>query len=291
MLDALADAVGRHCDGWWSETAVPRLTLVRLDESIEPTDLLYEPMVCFVARGTKRTVAGDQQRLAGPGTMLFSSLEVPVTATFEQVPYRSAVLRLDRPVLAGLLLDLDRPGPELPDPGGLVTAPMSIELLDAVTRWVRLLDAPPDIGPLAGRTESEILYRLLLSPIGPLLRQYALADSRLDQIRGAAGWLRRHYTEPVTVEQVAAAAHMSTATLYRHFKVATGMSPLQFQKRLRLQEARRLLVAGGLTVTLIAEQVGYASPTQFNREYRNSYGIPPARDAARLRRQLVPRPA
>ena len=285
MLDALADAVARHSGGWWSDTAVPRLTLVRLDGPMEPTDLLYEPMVCFVARGAKRTVAGDHYRLAGPGTMLFSSIEVPVTATFEQVPYRSAVLRLDRRVLAGLLLDLDGPGPERPDPGGLVTAPMSAELIDAVTRWVRLLDTPDDIGALAGRTEGEILYRLLLSPIGPLLRQFALPDSRLDQVRGAAGWLRRHYAEPVSVEQVAGVAHMSTATLHRHFKAATGMSPLQFQKRLRLQEARRLLAAGGLTVTLVAEKVGYASPTQFNREYRNSYGIPPARDAARLRGQ------
>ena len=291
MLDELADAVGRHCDGWWSETAVPRLTLVRLDQAIEPADLLYEPMVCFVARGAKRTVAGDQHRLAGPGTMLFSSLEVPVTAAFEQVPYRSTVLRLDRGVLADLLLELDGPGPTLPDPGGLVTAPMSAELIDAVTRWVRLLDAPAGIGPLAGPTEREILYRLLLSPVGPLLRQHALAGSRADQVRSAAGWLRRHYAEAVTMEQVAAVAHMSTATLYRHFRAATGLSPLQFQKRLRLQEARRLLVAGGLSVTGVAGQVGYASPTQFNREYRQAYGIPPARDAARLRGELVPRPA
>lgn len=291
MLDDLADAVTRHCGPWWTETAVPRQALVRLDGPVGPTDLVYEPMVCFVARGAKRSGAGDQVRLAGPGTMLLSSLELPVTATFEQVPYRSAVLRLDGRVLADLLLELDdpdRPGVEGAPAAGLVTAPMSPELADAVTRWVRLLDTPADIRPLAARVESEILYRLLGSPLGPVLRQHTLADSRPAQVRAAAAWLRAHYAEPVTVEEVAAAAHMSAATLHRHFRAATGMSPVQFQKRLRLQEARRLLLAGDVTVALVAETVGYGSATQFNREYRRAYGVPPGQDAADLRTRLTP---
>jgi AraC-like DNA-binding protein len=288
MLDELADAIARHGTPLWSDTAVPRLVLVALDEPTEPTDLLYEPMVCFVARGAKRTTAGDRDWLAGRGGMYLSSLEVPVTASFDQVPYRSAVLRLDGQVLADLLLELDEPAPrELPGPGGVVTASMPPALVDAVARWVRLLDAPADIRPLAGRIENEILYRLLATPVGPVLRQFALADSRVTQVRAAAAWIRAHHTEPLTVDAIAAVAHMSAATLHRHFKTATGMSPLQFQKRLRLQEARRLLVAGDSTAALVADTVGYASASQFNREYRRAYGVPPGQDATRLRGRLL----
>ncbi|NUK10849.1 AraC family transcriptional regulator [Streptomyces lunaelactis] len=287
MVDWLAAAIARHSDGRWSDTAVPRLTVVALDEPVAPADLLYEPMVCFIAGGAKRTVAGDRSWVAGRGEMFLNSLALPVTCVFEQVPYRSAVLRLDSRVLADLLLELDGSSPRpQPHPAGQGIARMTPELLDAVTRWVRLLDAPEDIRPLAARTESEILYRLLGSPLGPHLRQFALADSGTARVREAAGWISAHYTEPLTVEEIAAVAHMSTATLHRHFKAATGMSPLRFQRHLRLQEARRRLVAGGTTAALVAEAVGYASPTQFSREYRRAYGLPPARDAAHLRGRM-----
>jgi transcriptional regulator GlxA family with amidase domain len=164
---------------------------------------------------------------------------------------------------------------------------MEPALLDAVTRWIRLLDAPADIRPLAPRVEAEILYRLLGSPLGPALRQFTLADSRGARVRAAAGLIRERYTEPLSVDAVAAVANMSVATLHRHFKTATGMSPLEYQKRLRLQQARRLLVAGGSTAVQVAQAVGYVSATQFNREYRRAYGVPPAQDAARLRGELV----
>ena len=289
MLDELARAVTGHCPRFWVESAVPRLSLVAADEAPAAIDLMYTPMLCFVASGAKRTTAGDHSTLVEAGHMFVSSLEVPVTATFERLPYRSAVLTLDEQVLADLLLELGSaaPRPE-PDPGGLISARMSPELVDAASRWVRLLDTPRDIGPLAGRIEGEILYRLLGGPLGPVLRQFALADSQVSRVRRAAGWIRANYARPLRVEAVAAAAHMSTATLHRHFRNATGMSPLQYQKVLRLQAARRLLVAGDTTAALVAERVGYASATQFNREYRRAYGAPPARDAVRLRAQLRP---
>lgn len=291
MLDQLAATIARHSDGWWSDTAVPRLTLVALDELINPCDLLYEPMICFIADGAKRTIAGDRSWLTGRGEMFLNSLILPVIATFERVPYRSVVLRLDGGALADLLLELDGTDPRmLPDPGGQIAAPMTPELIDAVTRWVGLLDTPGDIRPLAGRIEDEILYRLLGSPLGPILRQFALADSGAARVRAAAAWICEHYTEPLSIDMIAAVAHMSTATLHRQFKAATGMSPLRFQKQLRLQEARRQLVAGNTTAALIAEAVGYVSATQFNREYRRAYGLPPAQDAARLRSQLVHAP-
>ena len=288
MLDDLAAVIGRHDDGVWSASAVPRLTLVALDECIAPIDLRYEPMVCFIAAGAKRAVAGDRAWMTGRGEMFLNSLILPVTAEFVRVPYRSAVLRLDGRALPDLLLELDTtqvPGPA--GHGGQAAAPMTPELIDAVTRWVRLLDTPDDIRPLAARIESEILYRLLSSPLGTMLRQLALADSGPARIRAVATWIYAHYTEPLSVNTIATVASMSTATLHRHFKAATGMSPLHFQKQLRLQEARRRLVAGDTTAALVAEAVGYGSATQFSREYRRAYGLPPAQDAARLRDRLA----
>ena len=288
MLDELASAIERHCTGSWSPTAVPRQNLVAVDGPIEATDMTYVPMICFVAAGAKRTLAGDLTRRVGPGQMFLSSLEVPVTARFEETPYRSAVLLLDQQVVADLVLEMGPPPDDrLPDPSGLLSAGTTPELIDAVTRWVRLLDTPGDIRALAGRIESEILYRLLGGPMGPVLRQFALADSRLTQVRAAAAYIRERFAQPLSTASIAGAAAMSTASLHRHFRTATGMSPLQFQKTLRLQEARRLLLSGGTTAAIAASTVGYASATQFNREYRRTYGTPPATDAARLRAALT----
>ncbi|MER7178080.1 AraC family transcriptional regulator [Streptomyces hyaluromycini] len=287
MLDRLVAAIDRHCVASGTDTAVPRLSLAAVDEPVEPAHLLYEPAICFVADGTKRTTAGELVRVARPGEMLLTTIDLPVTADLEQVPYRSASLRLDGEAFAELLVELDETGPPAPAAAAHVTAPMSPELADAVTRWVELLDTPDDIRPLAGRIESEILYRLLRSSLGPVLRQWSLADSTTTRVREVARWIRARYAEPLSIDEIAAAAHMSAASLHRHFKAATGMSPLRYQKHLRLQEARRRLAAGDATAAQIAQAVGYVSPTQFNREYRTAYGLPPVQDAARLRAGLA----
>ncbi|WP_233518171.1 AraC family transcriptional regulator [Streptomyces corynorhini] len=287
-LDGLAAAITRHRDGLWSETAAPRLTLVALDEFIAPIDIVYEPMICFIVDGAKRAVAGDRQWVTGRGEMFLNTLVLPVTAVFERVPYRAAVLRLDSGVLADLLVELDDARPPASRAAGeQISAPMSPQLVDALTRWVRLLDTPDDIRPLAARTESEILYRLLSGPLGTALRQFTLSGSSAARVRAVAAWISAHYAEPLSIGTLAALAHMSPATLHRRFKAATGMSPLRFQKQLRLQEARRRLVAGDTTAALVAEAVGYVSATQFNREYRRAYGLPPAQDAVRLRDRLT----
>ncbi|BBB01222.1 putative AraC family transcriptional regulator [Actinacidiphila reveromycinica] len=290
-MDQLAAAIARHSDGTWHDAVVPRLTVVALDEPLPPSDLLYEPMICFIAEGAKHSTAGERSWGTRRGEMFLNSLVLPVTAVFESLPYRSAVMRLDGRVLADLLLELDGadgpPPPAAPaGPEGQISAPMTPEIVDAVTRWVRLLDTPEDIPALAPRVEAEILYRLLGSPLGPLLRRLTPADTAASRVRAAAAWICEHFREPLTVEAVAAVAHMSPATLHRHFKAATGMGPLRFQKHLRLQEARRRLLSGDSTAALVAEAVGYASATQFNREYRRHYGLPPARDAARLRARM-----
>ncbi|CCK31794.1 AraC family transcription regulator [Streptomyces davaonensis JCM 4913] len=289
MLDRLAHAIERHCSGRWSETAVPGLSLVALDELLEPMQVRYEPMICFIADGAKRTAAGERSWLTPRGEMALITLDVPVTAAFEKVPYRAAVMRIDNQALAAVQMELAEAGPSAAplDLAAAVTAPMAPELVDAVTRWVLLLDSPQDIGPLAGRIEAEILYRLLRSPLGPVLRHWSLADSAASRIRVAARWICDHYTEPLSIDRIAEVARMSPATLHRHFKTATGMSPLRFQKHLRLQEARRLLFAGDSTAAQAAQAVGYVSATQFNREYRHAYGLPPGQDAVRLRARLA----
>ncbi|MEV7385664.1 MULTISPECIES: AraC family transcriptional regulator [unclassified Streptomyces] len=289
MLDRLVAAIDRHSERPGSGTAVPRLSLASVDEPVEPAHLLYEPMICFVAAGTKRTTAGELVRVARPGEMLLTTIDLPVTADLEQVPYRSASLHLDGEPLTELLVELDETGRTAPSATPAhVAAPMPPELADAVTRWVELLDTPDDIRPLAGRVESEILYRLLRSSLGPVLRQWSLADSTATRVREVARWIRARYAEPLSIDEIAAVAHMSAAGLHRHFKAATGMSPLRYQKHLRLQEARRRLVAGDATAAQIAQAVGYVSATQFNREYRTTYGLPPVQDAARLRARLTP---
>ncbi|MEU9345921.1 AraC family transcriptional regulator [Streptomyces sp. NPDC048278] len=291
MLDRLVAAVDRHCLAPGTDTAVPRLSLASVDEPVDPAHLLYEPMICFVGSGTKRTTAGELIRVARPGEMLLTTIDLPVTADLEQVPYRSASLHLDGEPLTELLLELDETGQSVPStPAAHIAAPMPPELADAVTRWVELLDTPEDIRPLAARIETEILYRLLRSSLGPVLRQWSLADSTATRVREVARWIRARYAEPLGIDEIAAVAHMSPAGLHRHFKAATGMSPLRYQKHLRLQEARRLLLAGDASAARIAQAVGYVSPTQFNREYRAAYGLPPVQDAARLRARLT-RPA
>ncbi|WP_316777272.1 AraC family transcriptional regulator [Streptomyces sasae] len=289
MLDRLVAAIDRHSERPGSGTAVPRLSLASVDEPVEPAHILYEPMICFVAAGTKRTTAGELVRVARPGEMLLTTIDLPVTADLEQVPYRSASLHLDGEPLTELLVELDETVRTAPSAtSAQVAAPMPPELADAVARWVELLDAPDDIRPLAGRIESEILYRLLRSSLGPVLRQWSLADSTATRVREVARWIRARYAEPLSIDEIAAVAHMSAAGLHRHFKAATGMSPLRYQKHLRLQEARRRLVAGDATAAQIAQAVGYVSATQFNREYRTAYGLPPVQDAARLRARLTP---
>ncbi|WP_051828378.1 AraC family transcriptional regulator [Streptomyces bicolor] len=291
MLDRLSAAIERHFVGVGSATAVPRLTLVALDEPIEPTDRLEDPMICFVAGGSKRTTTGELSHVAHAGEMLFTTIDLPVTIAVEEAPYRSAVLRFDHQALTQLLVELHETAPAtLSTIEPQVIAPMTPELVDALTRYVRLLDTPDDIRPLAARVESEILYRLLRSSLGPVLRQWSLADSTTTRMREVARWICARYTEPLSIDEIAAVAHMSPAGLHRHFKAATGMSPLKYQRHLRLQEARRRLVVGDATAAQIAQAVGYASATQFNREYRSVYGLPPGQDAARLRARLTHAP-
>ncbi|NEA41686.1 AraC family transcriptional regulator [Streptomyces sp. SID11385] len=282
-LHRLTAAVARHAPEGGTETAVPRLSLAVTEEPVGPVDLLYEPMICFVSAGAKRSTAGERTRIARAGEMLLNSIDLPVSVSVVEAPYSSVTLRVDERLLADLLVEVEESAGVPLAPAGQLTAPMAPELVDAVTRFVTLLDSPEDIRALAPRVEGEILYRLLRGPLGPVLRAGALADSPTQRVRRAARWICERYAEPLGIDAIAAVARMSPAGLHRHFKAATGMSPLRYQKYVRLQAARRRLAAGDATAAQVAREVGYVSATQFSREYRTAFGLPPARDAARLR--------
>jgi AraC-like DNA-binding protein len=271
---------------------LPNLTLWSSNDATPSTPVIYEPMLYFTLQGTKRMVVGERRLEHQPGTFLLASIDVPVVCTVSDCsaerPYLGLALRLDRSVVAALLVDLPARSEVVLDAAQDELEPMTISpstrhMDDALLRLVQLVDAPDDVPLLAPMIERELLYRALQSEHGRVLRQFARADSRLSQIRRAVKWIREHLAEPLPVESLASVASMSVSSFHRHFKAVTGLSPLAYHKQMRLQDARRRLLAEPGAVASVAFAVGYESVSQFTREYTRQFGMPPARDAARLR--------
>jgi AraC-like DNA-binding protein len=285
-LDSLRALVRRHCVG---ESTITRLPGVEIRTGLgvtRPLPAIYPTMVCFVLQGAKQVTIGRRRlRYRGESYMLLSA-DLPVTGhvieATERAPYLAVSLLIDPAAIAGLALDV--PGPRsATTESGLGIGALTPDLQDPLLRLLRLLDTPDDIRVLAPLAERELLYRLLQGPHGALLRQLAIGDSRLSQVRRAIAWIRADIGRPLRVEALAAHVGMSASSFHRHFKAVTGLSPLQYQKQIRLQEARRRLLAARGDVTSVALAVGYESTSQFTREYGRLFGLPPARDAARLR--------
>lgn len=276
----------RHSRGLRTETPLPGVTLFESFATSTHQPVVYEPMLCLVLQGAKAVTVGARKLRYDPACYAIASVEMPATSGVIEAsperPYRAVSLSLDREVLASLLPELPGGGPAEPTAPGFNVSPVTQDLADAWLRLLRLLDRPQDIAVLAPMLQREILYRLLQGPQAAMLRQIAAADSRLSQVRRAIAWIRDHYGEPLRVEALAHLAGMSPATFHRHFKAATSLSPLQYQKNLRLQHARRLLITDH-DAARAAYAVGYESPSQFSREYARLFGAPPARDAQRLR--------
>jgi AraC-like DNA-binding protein len=281
QMRALAE---RHAEGGRRQTIIPRIALHVARAVTSPTSALYQPMLCLVLQGAKQVMIGDRLLRYDPACYFAASVELPVSGQIVQAspdkPYVALSMALDREGLAALLPDV--PAQPEGQTAGFAVSAVTPQLLDPWLRLLTLLDTPHDAPVLAPLLEKEILYRLLQGPHGGLLRQIARADSRVSQVRNAMSWIRAHYDEPLRIEALAALAGMSPASFHRHFKAATAMSPLQYQKMLRLQEARRLLVVSA-DATRAAYSVGYESASQFSREYARMFGAPPARDAERLR--------
>jgi AraC-like DNA-binding protein len=286
QLDELLALVSRHAVDLGTPTPMPRITL---NTWSEPTDLrpgLFEPMLCLVLQGAKEAMVGDRRLRYDPACYFIASVELAASGRISEAspekPYVSVALRFDREVLAALLPEVEAPARGEAGQPAFGVNPVTPELIDAWLRMLRLIERPDEIAVLAPMLEREILYRLLQGPQAQVLRQIARADSRLSQIRRAIASIRAQYDRPLRVETLAEVAGMSIAAFHRHFRAATGMSPLQFQKNLRLQEARRLLI-GRHDASRAAYAVGYESASQFSREYARLFGAPPARDAVRLR--------
>ncbi len=278
-MDDLTDLLDRHARVWATPTPVPRLVLCRADAVTGPAPAVYPPLPCVLARGRKPVTVGDDTFDYDPGHVLIASADLPVTGRVTAAPSLGCVLTPDLPVLAELIADL-RPDAGDPDAAALKAMPVrpiEPDLLDPILRLVRLLDRAADVPVLAPLIEREILYRLLVGPHGATLRQAVRPGAPLARVARAIAVLRRRSAEPLRVEELARVACMSPTSFHRHCRAATALSPLPFQKQLRLGEARRLLLPDGDDAAGVAVAVGYESPSQFGREYRRLFGVPPDR--------------
>jgi AraC-like DNA-binding protein len=266
----------------WTATGIPRVTMVQAEAC---ANQVYQPMLHFVLQGSKTLSIGDQL-LAYPSASYFLvPVDIPATGEIEasgpDLPYLAICLTLDPTVIAGLIdagVDTSKS-----DVHGFASVAAPAELIDAWLRLMRLMDRPADVSVLAPMIEREILFRVLQGPLGSMLKDMAQPDGRLSQIRRAVNWIRDHYAEPLRVEPLAAMTDMSVAAFYRHFRTVTAMTPIQYQKRLRLLKARWLLLFEPRDAASIAFTVGYESASQFSREYARLFGLPPARDVARFK--------
>lgn len=287
LIDRYAGADGVHA------TPLPRLQLIRASAPTEPMIAPYEPALCIVAQGEKQAILGAQTLRYDPAKFLVVSADVPVICHISKAsaaaPYLCLKLDLDLAALSAMMLEFgvepargDAPGP------ALALSVATPEMIDAAGRLVALTGDPQAARALAPLAEREILYRLMTGEQGDKIRQIAVSDSKLAQVSRAIRWIKQHFNKPFSIETVAAEARMSPSALHQHFKAVTSMSPLQYQKRLRLQEARRLMLLESLDAASAGHRVGYESASQFSREYARAFGAPPMRDIERMRSGAAP---
>lgn len=274
------------------DTAIPALTLRRLETPTEPTSYMHEPSICLLAQGSKRVLLGEEAYVYDAHHFLITSVNLPVVAQIieasQEKPYLGLMLKLDQRAITQLMVDSNLPSPRTQEANrGMAVGKVSVPLLNAFQRLIDLFDEPEDIPILAPLIQREILYRLLVGDQGPRLRQIGAAGSQSQQIARAIDWLKDNFTRAIRVDDLAAQSRMSTSTFHHHFRTLTAMSPLQFQKRLRLHEARRLMLTDHLDASTASFQVGYESPSQFNREYSRLFGAPPLRDITNLRQATL----
>jgi AraC-like DNA-binding protein len=281
-LRELIDIASRHAHGRRTRTAIPHFSIGRSEATTAPVAGVWGSGILFVLQGAKTVVIGDRTLRYDPASYFVYTVDTPTISQLVEAsatrPYLAIGFTLDLQALTALLIEHE------PALGGdsFSTSPVNDDLLDALRRVLRLLDRPAEIPVLAAALERELLFRLLQGPQGAKLRQLARVDGHLSRIGQAIAWIRTHCHQPIRVSDLAQIANMSDAAFYRHFKAATAMSPIQYQKQIRLLEARHLLLAQPGNVASVAFAVGYESASQFSREYARQFGAPPARDAARL---------
>ncbi|HRY16189.1 MAG: AraC family transcriptional regulator [Candidatus Competibacteraceae bacterium] len=273
-------------------TAISGLWLFQRTEPTEPVAGMYQPSICLIAQGAKRVQLGEDTYIYDANHYLITSVHLPtvvqVIEASPEKPYLSLKLTFDLREVSQLMADSQLPPPRPQQSSrGMATGEVTLSLINAFQRLIDLLDSRQDIPILAPVIQREIIYRLLVGEQGLRLRQIAAAGSQSQQIAQAIEWLKGNFTEQLRIDDLAARVSMSTSTFHHHFRSMTALSPLQYQKQLRLQEARRLMLAERLDAATAAFQVGYESPSQFSREYSRLFGAPPLRDISSLRRQAV----
>jgi AraC-like DNA-binding protein len=284
------DIVLRHAGSGMTVTPIPRLEIAVGHSTSGTSPCLYRSMICFILQGSKDVVIHDTLLRYDSAQYLVRALDLPLSGRIRDAddgrPYVAVSLVLDPALLAQVastmppVRDTDAPG------SGIAINPMTPQLRDTLLRLLALLDAPGDIPVLAPMAERELLYRLLQGPQGRLLRHIARPEGALGRIRRAVEWIRDNHNTRLRIEALCDARGMSRASLHRHFAALTGLSPVQYQKQLRLQEARQLLLAGDHSASDVAFAVGYESASQFSREYLRQFGAPPARDVRQIRQGI-----
>jgi AraC-like DNA-binding protein len=269
-------------------TAIPRLTLHRRKGPTEPLHCIYTLGLGIVAQGDKQVLLGGESVNFGPGQSMLTTIDLPVvshvTRASVREPFLGMMLTLDARSILQLASEMDEPRPRRDDAYRAISfTALDGTVLDALVRLVALLDEPRLVPRLAPLIQQEITVRLLSGPYGPQLRHLVTAGSPGQQIAKAVAWLKQNFVEALKGDDLADRSHMSPSTFRQHFRALTGVSPLQYQKQLRLQEARQLMLNEHLDAGSAAVRVGYESASQFSREYSRLFGAPPQRDVKRLR--------
>lgn len=283
-MDELRAIVMRAGDRW-TPTGLPRVDMVRAEAC---SNQIYQPMLHLVLQGSKTLSIGDQLLPVDAGGYFIVPVDLPAIGQIAPdaagEPYLAVSLTLDPAVIASLLAELDGTGqPGTHDGSCFPVSSLTPDLTDAWLRMMRLMDRPGEAAMLAPMIEREILFRALQGPQGHILRHIAREDGRISRVRRAVEKIRASYDEPLRVECLATLAGMSVANFYRQFRTVTAMTPIQYQKRLRLLAARRKLLFEPGGAAAAAFSVGYESPSQFSRDYARMFGLPPVRDVARFR--------
>jgi AraC-like DNA-binding protein len=283
-LHELAELARRHAAIGVSPADCPGMLLIASGEITPAVQVVYEPMLCVILEGAKQTTLGAESYVYHAGDYLVVSADLPVSGQVMSAPYTAVGIPLDAVAIAELMIETGVEAVPEEAPGrALAVSRMDDDLIDSVGRLIRLLERPRDVAVMAPMIRREILWRLLAGENAAMVRQIGREDGRLGRIRRVIRSLREDYAKPIRIEDLAELAGMSETSLHRHFKAVASMSPLQFQKQVRLQEARNRLLGQGGDVAGVGFAVGYDSPSQFSREYSRQFGQPPGRDLERLR--------
>lgn len=271
-----------------TETGIPRVAMVQGEIPEHRLSALYEPMINLILTGSKTMMVGDKRYEYNPATYFVMSIDLPAIGavyadTETGAPYLAVSLTPRPELIAELLLELPDDLHAQHSQTGFAVAPVTSELLNAWVRLLELMKKPDEIAVLAPLYEKEILFRVLQGPLGWMLRDIATPDSHLARIHHVIHWLKQHYMHSVSVEELAKMAALSVSAFHRHFRAITALSPLQFQKQIRLMQARARLMMGQESITHIALSVGYQSPTQFSREYSRLFGQSPLQDLKQIK--------